>query len=329
MTTSKKTKWGIVGCGNIAHKFVSDLVLVNGAELTAVASRSLDKAQAFAKKHGAKTSYGSYDVLFLDATIDIVYIATPHTSHAALSIKAMKHGKHVLCEKPLALNKKEVAAMIETSNRTGRFLMEALWTRFNPCLVEVKKRIDNGEIGQVKYITADFAFKVDKPLDGRVLNLDLGGGALLDIGIYPAFLTYLFLGVPKEILAQAIFHEVTKCDMQTSMVFHYKEAQAILSCSFTSKSDMIARISGTDGQVYLHDTWHLSQGYTLAKGGNEQVIQVPTTGMGFSHEIVECHHCINAKKIESAYWSHQNSLDLISILDTAREKIGLKYPQEG
>ena len=170
---------------------------------------------------------------------------------------------------------------------------------------------------------------MDKPLEGRVLNPALGGGALLDIGIYPAFLVYLFLGVPKEILAKAIFHEITKCDMQTSMVFHYEEAQAVLSCSFTSRSDMIARISGTDGQIYLHDTWHLSQGFTLAKDGREQVFEIPTTGMGFSHEIMECHHCINTNKTESDSWSHQNSLDLISILDTVRDRIGLRYPQEG
>ena len=139
MTKLKKIKWGIIGCGNIAHKFVGDLALIEDAELIAVASRSLDKAQNFAKKHHAITSYGNYAALFLDPDIDIIYIATPHTSHAALSIKAMEHGKHVLCEKPLALNKKEVAAMIETSRRTNRFFMEALWTRFNPCLVEVKK----------------------------------------------------------------------------------------------------------------------------------------------------------------------------------------------
>ncbi len=324
---SYKIKWGIIGCGGIANKFASDLALIDDAVLSAVASRSIDKAKNFAQEHKAKLAYGSYDELFL-AGIDIIYIATPHTSHAELSIKAMEHGKHVLCEKPLALNKKEATAMIETSKRTNRFFMEALWTRFNPSLVAAKKHIDAGEIGDIKYINADFSFKSNQSVDSRVFNMNLGGGAILDIGIYPAFLAYLVLGIPKEILAKSIFHKVTKCDIQTSMIFHYEDAQADLYSSFTSRSDMIARISGTEGQIYLHDSWHVAQGYTLIKNDHEQVFNLPTSGVGFSHEIMECHNCIRAKKIESKRWSHQNSLDLISILDTVREQVGLKYPQE-
>ncbi len=323
-----KVKWGIVGCGSIANKFASDLALIDDAELSAVASRNIDKAENFAQEHKAKSAYGSYDQLFLDIDVDIIYIATPHTSHAELSIKAMEYGKHVLCEKPLALNKKEATTMIETSKRTNRFFMEALWTRFNPSLVAAKRHIDNGEIGQVKYINADFSFKSTQLLGSRVLNMDLGGGAILDIGIYPAFLAYLLLGIPKEIAVKSIFHKVTKCDIQTSMIFHYEEAQAVLYSSFISKSDMIARISGTEGQIYLHDSWHVAQGYTLVKNNHQQVFDLPTTGIGFTHEIIECHNCIRANKIESNLWSHQNSLDLISILDTVREEVGLKYSQE-
>ncbi len=328
MMLSKKIKWGIIGCGNIANKFASDLALINDAELTAVASRSMDRATEFAKQHNSEKAYDNYDALFSDADIDIVYIATPHISHAELSIKAMEHGKHVLCEKPLALNKKEARVMIEASQRTGKFFMEALWTRFNPSLIAIKKHIDNGEIGQIKFINVDFSFKTDKSLESRVLDLNLGGGTILDIGIYPAFLVYLLLGVPKEILAKSIFHEVTKCDMQTSMIFHYDAAQAIMYSGFASKSELVARISGSEGQIHLHNPWLVAQGYTLIKNDKEQVFDLPTTGIGFSHEIMECHNCLKANKIESEAWSHQNSMDLISILDTVREQVGLKYPQE-
>ena len=328
MNSTNKVKWGIIGCGSIAHKFASDLALIDDAELTAVASRALDKAKAFAQTHQSTKAYGSYEELFLDSDIDIVYIATPHNSHAALSIKAMDSGLHVLCEKPLAINKNEVTKMIETSRRTKKFFMEALWTRFNPNIVAIKKHIDNGEIGQVKYINADFTFKLDKPLDSRTLNLELGGGTILDIGIYPAFLSYILLGKPNEILAKSNFHEVTKCDIQTSMIFHYKEAQAILYSGFISESDKIARISGTDGQIYIHDTWHVAQGYTLVKNGQKEKFNLPTIGIGFSHEIIECHSCIRENKIESQHWSHQNSLELISILDDVRKQVGLKYPQD-
>ncbi len=328
MNSSKKIKWGIIGCGSIANKFASDLALIDDAELTAVASRSMDRATEFGQKHNSNKAYDSYDELFLDANIDIVYIATPHTSHAALSIKAMEHGKHVLCEKPLALNKKEASAMIEASKRTNKFFMEGLWTRFNPSLVAIKKRIDNGEIGELKNINADFTFKATHGLDSRVFDLNLGGGAILDIGIYPTFLAYLFLGIPKNILATSIFHDVTKCDIQTSMIFNYDQAQVTSHNSFTSNSAMVARINGSEGQIYLHKYWHAPQGYTLVKNDTEKTFELPTIGLGFSHEILECHNCLRANKIESEFWSHQNSLDLISILDDVREQIGLKYPQE-
>ena len=324
----KKIKWGIIGCGNIADKFSNDLALVEDAVLVAAASRNLSKAEKFSQKHGAHTAYGSYDKLFMDQKVDIVYIATPHISHAELSILAMKHGKHVLCEKPLSLNAQEAKAIIKTSRDTNRYFMEALWTRFNPSIFEIKKRIENGEIGQVKFIDANFSFKFSASIESRAIALELGGGAILDIGIYPAFLSYLLLGMPNDILAKSIFHEVTKCDMQTSMIFNYESAQASIYCGFEANSDMIARINGSKGQIYIHDRWHQSEGFTIVVGDEKEVIDLPTKGLGFTYEIEECHQCIREGKIESSLWSHKNSLDLISILDTVRKKVGLVYPQE-
>jgi len=328
MNAPTKIKWGIIGCGKIAHKFVSDLALIEDAELTAVASRSIKKAKEFTQQHNFIKAYGNYDALFSDKEIDIVYIATPHTSHAELSIKAMEKGKHVLCEKPLSLNNKDASAIIETSRRTKRFFMEALWTRFNPSFVEAKRRIDNGEIGDIKYINADFSFKSEFSLEDRTSNINLGGGAILDIGIYPAFLSYILLGIPKEILAKSIFHKTALSDVQTSMIFHYVEAQAILYSSFESQSDMVARISGMKGQIYLKDRWHHANGYTLIKNGREQEIELPVLGLGYCHEIIECHNCLRENRTESPNWSHKNSLELISILDDVRNQVGLKYPQE-
>ena len=328
MNSSDKIKWGIIGCGKIAHKFVSDLAMIDDAALVAVASRSYEKADEFSQMHKAKKAYGSYDELFLDQKVDIVYIATPHHLHAELSIKAMENNKHVLCEKPLSINHKEAKLIIEASRRTQRFFMEALWTRFIPTYVAVKKLIDEGEIGEIKYINADFAFRSEFSTDDRTLNINLGGGAILDIGIYPVFLTYSLLGIPKEILAKSIFHQTAACDVQTSMIFHYHEAQAILYSSFESQSDMVARISGTKGQIYLNDRWHHANGYKLVKNGKEQEIENPVLGLGYSHEILECHDCLRKNSIESPKWSHQNSLDLISILDDVRKQVGLTYPQE-
>ncbi len=328
MNSIQKVKWGIIGCGNIANKFCHDLALIENAEIRAVASRSIEKSQDFAKKHHAKIAYGSYLELFSDPTIDIVYIATPHISHAELSIQAMENGKHVICEKPLAINAKEAQSIFEVSKRTQRFFMEAMWTRFNPSFKEIKRRIDNDELGQIKYINADFSFKSDKPLDGRVMNLELGGGTILDIGIYPAFLAYMFLGKPNNIMATSIFHPETQCDIQTSMIFEYESAQAILYSSFASKSELSAKISGTKAQIKINDPWHAAQSFSMIKDDEIKIIDKPTNGIGFTYEIEECHKCLNKSQIESKLWSHQNSLDLISILDDIRKQVGLKYPHE-
>jgi len=328
MMSQKTIKWGILGCGNIAGKFATDLKLVPDAELSAVASSDITKAKEFSNTHHSKRYYDSYDALFNDSEIDIIYIATIHVSHAELSIRAMKHGKHVLCEKPLALNAKEAVKMIEISKQTQCFFMEALWTRFNPVFIEVLKRIKNKEIGEVNYINADFAFRSNHTLDSRVFNLDLGGGTILDIGIYPVFLTYTVLGIPKNIISSAILHETTGCDIQTSMIFEYPKASANLYSSFTSDSDMIAKISGTEGHIHINNRWHESESFTIVKNGTKKTIQLSKIGKGYAHEIMECHHCIRENKIESDLWSHQNSLDLISILDDVREQIGLVYPQE-
>ncbi len=328
MNRNNKIKWGIIGCGNIANKFCQDLALVENAEITAVASRNIEKSQDFAQKHKAKIAYGSYVELFTDPEIDIVYIATPHISHVELSIQALENGKHVLCEKPLAINAKDARQIFEVSKRTNCFFMEAMWTRFNPSFIEIKKRIDHNELGQIKYINADFSFKSDKPLDGRVMNLELGGGTILDIGIYPAFLAYMFLGKPNHILATSIFHPETQCDIQTSMIFEYESAQAILYSSFASKSELSARISGTLAQIHINDPWHAAKSFDLIKNDQNRIIENPVNGLGYSYEIEECHKCLIANQIESKLWSHQNSLDLITILDEVRKKVGLKYPQE-
>lgn len=328
MNSSKKIKWGIIGCGKIAGKFARDLALIKEAELTAVASRNTEKAKKFQSEHNAEKSYGSYEDLLNDQEIDIVYIATPHSSHAQWSIRAMEHGKHVLCEKPLSINRKEAAEIIATSKRTGKFFMEALWTRFNPAFKAVKKHIDDGDLGEIKFINSDFSFKAEFPVESRVFNLSLGGGAILDIGIYPAFLTYSLLGIPEDLIARSLFHKITGCDVQTSMIFQYKEAQATLHCSFESGREISGFISGTEGSIRFHHPMHAPEGYTLVKNGKEKIYEFKLNGAGFTYEIEECHACVQKGLTESSLWSHQNSLDLIDILDQVRAKVDLVYPQD-
>lgn len=323
-----KIKWGIIGPGNIAEKFATSLQLVKDAEISAVASRTLDKAQTFADEYAIKNVFGSYEELFESDTTDIVYIATPHNFHKDLAIKAMQSGKHVLCEKPLGINKPEVVELIEVAKQNKVFLMEGLWSRFNPSIKKVKDLIDEGTIGKVSYLHADFAFyALDRAMDSRLLNPNLASGSILDIGIYPIFLAYLILGRPQKIFASSNFHS-NGTELQTSMIFQYENAQAILYSGLTSKSEMKAEISGSEGELFLSPRWHEADGYTLVKNEESQKVDLPRLGNGFIYEIEEVHKCLNAKKLQSDLWSHQNSLDLAELLDTVREKAGVKFPFE-
>lgn len=321
---NKKIKWGIIGLGEIAHKFASDLLLTKNSALESVASRSLEKAEDFSKKYNSTTFYGSYEELFQNKLVDIVYVATPHNSHEHFTVLALEHGKGVLCEKPFAINKKQVFNMIQTSKKNNAFLMEAMWTRFLPSIQKIKSSIDAGEIGEIKYINADFAFKANPSIQ-RIYDKELGGGSLLDIGIYPVFLVCLLLGIPTSMSASALFYE-TGADSQLSMLFNYKNAQAVLFSSFNSNSKRVAKISGTLGEIIIDAPWNEAGSFSIQKNREKEVfISLPATGKGYTHQIIECNNCLQQNRIESDIWSHKNSLDLISILDSVREKIKLSY----
>lgn len=318
-------KWGIIGLGNIASQFAADLLLLEDAELTAVASRDIVKGTEFAKKFNAQKVYDSYDLIFEDPEVEIIYIATPHNSHAELSIKALENGKHVLCEKPMALSYKDAQRMIEASNKNNKFFMEAFWTRFIPSVQNVLQKINSNAIGQINYIKADFAFHGSETENKRLFDKQLGGGALFDIGVYPLFLSYILLGNPKEIIATAIKHK-NDVDLQTSMLLQYESAQSVLHASIVSESDMKAVISGTKGRIELNSPWFVADGYSLfINEEKEATFTLPTLGKGYSHEAIECHNCIRNNQIESRLWSHQNSLDLSFIVEKIKTQIKLPF----
>lgn len=323
-----KIRWGIVGLGNIAQKFVNDLKLVPDGDLVAVASRDIKKAERFRELNDAKLAFGSYEELFSCDEVDVVYIATPHTSHAEWSIKAMNAGCNVLCEKPMGVNSSEVEAMISAARKNDVFLMEALWSRFNPAIRKVKELIDSGLIGEVSYLNADFAFyALDRNPEGRLLNPLLAGGSLLDIGIYPIFLAYLVLGYPEKILASSKKHN-TGVDIQTSLIFEYSNAQALLYSGLCSNSEMKAEISGTKGNIYLPPRWHEAQGYSIEKNNEIENIELSTRGKGYEYEIEEVHKCLNNGQKESSLWSLKHSTDLIRIMDEIRKQTEVVFPFE-
>lgn len=320
-------RWGIIGLGSIAHQFAKDLALLSNVELVAVASRYAEKAKEFAITHEVNKHYSNYEDIMADEEVDILYIATPHDSHASLSINAMEHGKHVLCEKPLAVNLSQVKNMIIASNANKVFLMEALWSRFNPSIAECLELSLAGAIGEVNYVNADFSFYREHDEEGRLLNMDLAGGSLLDVGIYPIFLAYSLFGIPEEIQAVSRFHK-TGADIQTAVVLKFEKGIANIFCGFISQSDMVAKIYGTNGSILIDAVWHQTQGYTIVQNDKSRKVSKPTMGKGFTYEIIECIYCIKQGEIESQKWSHKNSLELMSILDEIRVLIDLKYPFE-
>lgn len=320
--------WGIVGLGNIARTFASDLALVPDARLQAVASRDGKKAEAFAAEFGAARAYDSYAALFDDPKVDVVYISSPHSFHREQTLAALAAGKHVLCEKPLGVNSGEVREMTEMAHAGGLFLMEALWSRFNPSIREVYERVREGELGPLSYLRADFAFPaLDRDPRGRLLNPELAGGSLLDIGIYPVFLAYLLLGVPREFRVLAHFHP-TGVEKQIALLFEYPEAMAVLYSGLSSRSEMKAEVSCRDGSMYLNPRWHEATSYTLEKEGESQTMHRPLIGSGYTYEIEEVHSCLRAGKTQSTLWSWADSLALHTLLDRIRDRAGIAFPGE-
>jgi predicted dehydrogenase len=325
----KKINWGIIALGKIADKFAADLPLVNNANLYAVASRDKQKSKKFAKKHKAEKAYGSYEELAKDTNVDVVYIASPHAYHYEHTMLCLTHNKHVLCEKPMGMNLDQVTGMIKKAQDNKLFLMEALWTRFNPSYRKCLELIEKGKIGEIKSIQADFGFRVNTGPEDRLLARELGGGALLDIGIYPVFLALSLLGEPDEVFAKSYFGE-TGADLSTSMLFAYsgKNVVANLSSTFLANTPVEATISGTKGRIKLHRPWHHAPSVELIRKEKSMKFNFSEPGNGYEYEIEEVHHCLRNQLFESGLFSHSNSLQLHTTLDHIRRIVGLNYDKK-
>lgn len=327
MTGLKKIKWGIIGPGRIAEKFAGDLSLIDDAVLSSVASRSPDRAASFAARHPVGSVYPDYETMIREGDTDIMYIATPHTFHLKQALMCLENGIAVLCEKPAGINRREVQLMVDAARLNQVFFMEALWTRFLPSMQKVLEIVESGSMGEVEQVEAEFCFTAPVDLSGRLYDLALGGGAILDIGIYPAFLAYQLLGKPQSIQASAQLHE-TGADQSCTMNFEYGDRKsAALHCSILIDSNMPARITLSKGYILMQPRWHASPALVVLKAGYDaEHIECPPIGKGFSHEIMESHRCLRENRIESQLWSHRNSLDLMEMLDEVRRQSGVVYP---
>ena len=323
---TKPIRWGILGTGKIARAFAAALQDVPDAVLAGVASRSLDKAEAFAAEFRACAAYGSYEALAAADGIDLVYVATPHPQHAANALLALGEGKGVLCEKPFTMNRREAEQVVALARANKLFLMEAMWTRFIPALGEVKRLIALGEIGSVHQVVADFGFTAQAGPEHRVFNPDLGGGALLDLGIYPLSIAASLLGPVVEVKAQAEMGP-TGVDVQTGFTLrHEGGGMSVCSCSFQARTPGELTVSGARGHIRMNTMFHRARSITVAlEDGSSRTIETPYLGNGYVHEVIEAQRCFREGLLESPGMTHAETLALMGVMDEVRRQIGLAY----
>ena len=320
----KTIKWGIIGLGNIAEKFATDLAKVENATLYAVASRSKEKAAHFSENFGSKKAYSSYKDLAKDSQVDALYIATPHSFHKEHSVLCLQHKKAVLCEKPFAMNLQEVEEMIGVAKANNTLLMEALWTRFLPHYNYVLEIVKSNKFGKLNSLTADFGFFTPYNTKSRVFKKEVGGGSLLDIGIYPIFAALTSLGLPNEINADATFFE-NGADSSCSIIFSYDDVKATLKSSLLEKLPTEAVFNFDEAIVKINTMFHQPTSITILQDEHEETIAFDYKTIGYNFEIEHFNKLLRANKTESNYMTFELSKNLIQLLAKVRQKIDLTY----
>ncbi len=321
----KTIRWGIIGLGRIAHKFAQDLTTVEGCELYAVASRSQDKANAFASEFKTSKAYDSYEALANDTQVDAIYIATPHVLHKENTIMCLKQGIAVLCEKPFAMNSSEVEEMIDCARANNTLLMEALWTYYLPHYQYVLEIVNKNTYGNILKLEADFGFYREFDDSARLFKKSLGGGSLLDIGIYPIFAALSMLGKPKHIEAKATFFE-NGADSSCDMTFGYdNQVIAKLKSTLLKESPTVAVIHCEKGILTLHSRFHEPSSISISTEHKEETIPFESHTFGYNYEIAHFNQLLRDGKTESDIMTFEFSKQLINILDEVRKRIELKY----
>ena len=321
----KTINWGIIGLGSIAHKFAKDLLTINDAKLYAVASRTQEKAKTFAEQYQATKAYGSYEALAKDPNIDAVYIATPHALHKENTILCLEQGIAVLCEKPFAMNADEVNEMIAKAKTKNVLLMEALWTYFLPHYQYILEAIKKETYGKLLKIESDFGFYRAFDDSTRLFNKVLGGGSLLDIGIYPIFTALSTLGIPENIKAEATFFE-NGADSTCDMIFEYKNGEtALLKSSLIADTPTEAIFYFENGTLKINTMFHQPSTVSILVNGKEEIVDFNYSTIGYNYETIHFNELIRAGKTESDVMTFEFSRNLIKLLDDVRATINLEY----
>jgi len=323
-----KTNWGILGAGNIAGKFVSDFEQVTNGKVVAVGSRSNEKSKEFAQQYSIEKAYGSYEELVNDPSIDVIYVATPHTFHFEHAMLCLRHNKHVLCEKPVTINATQFNQLIEVAKQRNLLLMEAMWTPFLPPVIKAMEWIQSGVLGEIKMIQANFGFRGNTNPEGRLVNLHLAGGSLLDIGIYPLTLAEMVAQSEIEQLDVKAIMTPSGVDETLAIQLAYKNGIfAQLASSFVSLMIKDGLIYGTKGYIRLYDFWSSKKVY-IKTDSFEETFEDNRTTMGYNYEAEHVGELLLAHKTESPVMPHSRSMKMMKLMDEIRKQIGLKYPME-
>ena len=321
-----RIRWGVAATGNIAHRFVTGLGQLDDAEVVAVASRSPERAAAFGDRHGIPHRHGSYEDLAADPAVDVVYVASPHAVHARDTLLFLAAGKPVLCEKPFALDRAQGEAMVAEARARGLFLMEAMWSRFLPAYAVLRELLGEQRVGDPRLVEADFGFRRAVDPAHRLFDLALGGGALLDLGIYTAQLAAMVLGHPDRVVAQGHIGE-TGVDEQVVAVLHHPGGRlGVLKAAIRTGLSCSARISGTDGWIEVPPFMHAPDHLVVGGAGSTERIDAPWEGEGLRFQAVEVHRCLRAGLVESPVMPLDETLALAGTLDEIRAQFGLTYP---
>ncbi|QGN46615.1 Gfo/Idh/MocA family protein [Micromonospora sp. WMMD558] len=320
------TRWGILATGHIAGRFAEDLRLVPGAELVAVGSRTAESAERFARRHGVPRAYASWSELAADPDLDVVYVATPHAAHHEAALTCLRAGRAVLLEKPFTLDLATSRELVETARAAGVFLMEAMWMRTNPLIRRVCELVADGAIGTVTSVRADFGVGGPFPPEHRMRARALGGGALLDLGVYPISLAHLLLGVPDHVHAWAKISP-EGVDENTGIVLGYESgAVATLSCGMVGVTPLTASITGTGGRMDLPEPFYRPGFVTVHRAGAEpETIGAELVGNGYQDEAAEVQRCLAEGLLESPLVPHSTTLEVMALLDGIRARIGVEY----
>lgn len=328
-TTTNSLRWGILATGGIAHLFTSDLLL-NGHTVQAVGSRRADAAEQFAVQHGIPTAHASYDELVADPDVDVIYVASPHPFHAEHASLALNAGKHVLVEKPFTLNADEARELAELANAKGLVLLEAMWTRFLPHMQRIREVLAAGTIGEVRSLMADHTQKLPEDPEHRINSLELGGGALLDLGIYPISFASSLFGAPASIQSAARFKN-TGADAQIATIFQYPGGQTATTFSASdTQGPNRATILGTNGRIEIDGVWYSPTSFRVLDSVNavveHYVSDVNGRGMQFQAQALE-DLVANGERVD-ARLPLDETVQIMQTLDDIRAQIGLKYPGE-